>query len=118
MSYLSPHFPHDHDSPWSAMKIPAPHLGQGISARGCSRCIRLVHDLVFFLLPDVVGTLSLAVRATLVNTILTFESVKPSTLAHKQTLNTLMHDKGIILPERPVSNLVSQKIIRRSRKRD
>ena len=54
------------------------------------RCFRAVHDLVFFLLPDVVGTLSPAVCASLVNAILAFESVKPSTLAHKQTLNTLM----------------------------
>jgi ABC-type branched-subunit amino acid transport system ATPase component len=51
---------------------------------------RAVHGLVFFLLLDVVGTLSPGVCATLVNAILTFESVKPSTLAHKQTLNTLM----------------------------
>ena len=49
-----------------------------------------MHDLVFFLLPDVVRALSPAVRAALVDAILTFEPAKPSALAHKQTLNTLM----------------------------
>ena len=39
---------------------------------------------VFFPLPDVVRTLSPTVCARLVNTILAFESVKPSTSAHKQ----------------------------------
>lgn len=39
---------------------------------------------VFFSLPDVVRTLSPTVCARLVNTILAFESVKPSTSAHKQ----------------------------------
>jgi len=53
------------------------------------RCFHAAHDLVFFLLPDVVRALSPAVCATLVNATLTFKSVKPSTLAHKQTLNTL-----------------------------
>jgi hypothetical protein len=49
-----------------------------------------MQDLVFFPLPDVVWALSPAVRAALVDTILTFEPVKPSTLAHEETFNTLM----------------------------
>ena len=43
------------------------------------------HASVFFLLPDVVWALPPTVCACLVNTILTFESVKPpSTSAHRQ----------------------------------
>ena len=59
-------------------------------ARGQNRCVRSARDLVFFFLPDVVRALSPAVRAAFVNATLTFNPVKESTPAHKQTLNTLM----------------------------
>jgi hypothetical protein len=49
-----------------------------------------VHGLEFFFLPDVVRALSPAVRAALVDAISAFELVKPSALAHEQTLSIIM----------------------------
>ena len=45
---------------------------------------------VLFFFPDVVRALSPTVRARLVDTVLTFESVKPSASAHEQGLSVFL----------------------------